>query len=136
MDGLSLFIGIIIGVVGYIGIRFLLGQKSLSKKRRRTERIVKDWERIQRANKYGIRIKPKIAYVNLTDGTQPETIDVEITATWQVAGIRQPIPFTDTFIVNNNSQARYNIPSRGDEVKILYVIGSTPPVYFMERPWD
>jgi len=133
MDGIWIAI---VAIVCSISLGFLLGRKSLSKKMRKMEKIVQKWERTKIAIQYGTRIRARITEVKHTPGIQPGTTNITIIGQRQVVGMSKPFRFRETFVIDNNSQARYHIPIEGDTVKILYYHDGNSPYYFMERPWD
>src|SRR5215470_12484040 len=113
MGILWFFLTIIIGVVVGIIIGWYSHRKLQMKKMRQMEDDVNNWKRIQTANQYGIPLKATITRVIPTDGTEPETTEIEITAIRKFAGTTKRYRFKDTFIVNNDSHARFQIPCEG-----------------------
>ena len=82
------------------------------------ENDVNNWKRIQTANRYGMRIKAEVKQVRLPSRrTEPGATNIQIFASKQIAGMYKPLTFKGTFIVDDNSQARFHIPDQGDEVK-------------------
>jgi len=121
-------------IVG-IGTGWLIRWKSQKKKMDQMKNAVESWETIQIANQSGIRIKAEVTQVRLINRrTEPGTTKIEIFASRQFAGMYKPLTFKGIYIVDNNSQARFQIPDKGDEVKIIFV-SNDPSIYYMERPW-
>jgi hypothetical protein len=134
MDVLGFFLAAIIGVVAGIILGWYGRWKFQKKKMDQMEDDVNNWKRIQTANQHGIPLRAVITQVTSKAGTEPETTMIEIIAARKMSGRNKLYHFRDTFIVNNNSHAWFQIPDQGDEVTVIVDVNDHS-IYYMERPW-